>query len=99
MAWPGSLTWVKAVKNSSDQSLKRRLFGFEASDTVQGTVCHLNYRRVTMRAFGKFMAATDVTAFMLTSGAQVGGMVEVLHCWTSGGEAKAVGEVKKAFEP
>jgi glucose/mannose transport system substrate-binding protein len=30
--------------------------------------------------------------------AQAGGTVEVLHWWTSGGEAKAVGELKKAFE-
>lgn len=51
-----------------------------------------------MRAFGKFMAATGVAALMLGSGAQAGGKVEVLHWWTSGGEAKAVGELKKAFE-
>jgi glucose/mannose transport system substrate-binding protein len=31
-------------------------------------------------------------------GAQAGGTVEVLHWWTSGGEAKAVGELKKSFE-
>lgn len=30
--------------------------------------------------------------------AQAGGTVEVLHWWTSGGEAKAVGELKNAFE-
>ncbi|MGQ7794031.1 ABC transporter substrate-binding protein [Faunimonas sp. B44] len=30
--------------------------------------------------------------------AQAAGTVEVLHWWTSGGEAKAVGELKKAFE-
>ncbi|MEI2385276.1 ABC transporter substrate-binding protein [Breoghania sp. JC706] len=30
--------------------------------------------------------------------AQADGTVEVLHWWTSGGEAKAVGELKKAFE-
>ncbi|MBX6321146.1 MAG: carbohydrate ABC transporter substrate-binding protein [Rhodospirillaceae bacterium] len=30
--------------------------------------------------------------------ARAGGTVEVLHWWTSGGEAKAVGELKKAFE-
>ena len=30
--------------------------------------------------------------------AQAGGTVEVLHWWTSGGEAKAVGELKKTFE-
>lgn len=29
---------------------------------------------------------------------QAAGTVEVLHWWTSGGEAKAVGELKKAFE-
>lgn len=51
-----------------------------------------------MRALGKFMAASGVAALMLGSGAQAGGKVEVLHWWTSGGEAKAVGELKKAFE-
>jgi glucose/mannose transport system substrate-binding protein len=30
--------------------------------------------------------------------ANAGGTVEVLHWWTSGGEAKAVGELKKMFE-
>jgi glucose/mannose transport system substrate-binding protein len=30
--------------------------------------------------------------------AHAGGTVEVLHWWTSGGEAKAVGELKNAFE-
>jgi glucose/mannose transport system substrate-binding protein len=33
-----------------------------------------------------------------STAAQAGGTVEVLHWWTSGGEAKAVGELKKAFE-
>jgi glucose/mannose transport system substrate-binding protein len=33
-----------------------------------------------------------------SAAAQAGGTVEVLHWWTSGGEAKAVGELKKAFE-
>jgi glucose/mannose transport system substrate-binding protein len=32
------------------------------------------------------------------TGARAGGAVEVLHWWTSGGEAKAVGELKKSFE-
>lgn len=51
-----------------------------------------------MRAFGKFLAATSLAALFLSSGAHAGGKVEVLHWWTSGGEAKAVGELKKAFE-
>lgn len=40
-------------------------------------------------------------AFSLLSGAGVaraGGTVEVLHWWTSGGEARAVGELKSSFE-
>ena len=51
-----------------------------------------------MRAFGKLVAATSLAALMLGPAAQAGGKVEVLHWWTSGGEAKAVGELKKAFE-
>jgi glucose/mannose transport system substrate-binding protein len=35
---------------------------------------------------------------MMAGTAQAGGTVEVLHWWTSGGEAKAVGELKKMFE-
>lgn len=33
-----------------------------------------------------------------TTAAYAAGTVEVLHWWTSGGEAKAVGELKRAFE-
>lgn len=43
----------------------------------------------TALGFGLLMASTA---------AQAGGTVEVLHWWTSGGEAKAVGELKKSFE-
>lgn len=42
-------------------------------------------------AFAATIAAAPVPAF-------AGGTVEVLHWWTSGGEAKAVGELKKTFE-
>jgi len=42
-------------------------------------------------ALGFGLALTPVTVY-------AGGTVEVLHWWTSGGEAKAVGELKKAFE-
>jgi glucose/mannose transport system substrate-binding protein len=35
---------------------------------------------------------------MMAGAAQADGTVEVLHWWTSGGEAKAVGELKKMFE-
>ncbi|MYZ48223.1 ABC transporter substrate-binding protein [Propylenella binzhouense] len=39
------------------------------------------------------------SALALPAGlAEAAGTVEVLHWWTSGGEAKAVGELKKAFE-
>ncbi len=38
------------------------------------------------------------TLLLGTTAAQAGGTVEVLHWWTSGGEAKAVGELKKTFE-
>jgi glucose/mannose transport system substrate-binding protein len=46
----------------------------------------------------KLFAATLFAASMMSTGAQAAGKVEVLHWWTSGGEAKAVGELKKAFE-
>lgn len=42
--------------------------------------------------------AAAVSALLLPAPAYAGGTVEVLHWWTSGGEAKAVGELKKAFE-
>jgi glucose/mannose transport system substrate-binding protein len=48
----------------------------------------------------KRSAAFVVGATLLAgvSAAQAAGTVEVLHWWTSGGEAKAVGELKKTFE-
>ncbi|WP_159592388.1 ABC transporter substrate-binding protein [Chelativorans xinjiangense] len=52
-----------------------------------------------MRRFKKGMAlAFGLGLLMASSAAQAGGTVEVLHWWTSGGEAKAVGELKKSFE-
>jgi glucose/mannose transport system substrate-binding protein len=48
----------------------------------------------------KHSAALMLGAALFFGGtaAQAAGTVEVLHWWTSGGEAKAVGELKKAFE-
>lgn len=43
------------------------------------------------------LAIAAGVAFSAAS-AQAGGTVEVLHWWTSGGEAKAVGELKSTFE-
>jgi glucose/mannose transport system substrate-binding protein len=57
-----------------------------------------------MRSFSRILVTTTVSAMLLSGvayvsgGAYAGGTVEVLHWWTSGGEAKAVGELKKAFE-
>lgn len=51
-----------------------------------------------MNSFKNLLAATVVAAFAMPGLAQADGTVEVLHWWTSGGEAKAVGELKKAFE-
>nr|WP_162901744.1 ABC transporter substrate-binding protein [Breoghania sp. L-A4] len=48
--------------------------------------------------FRKLMMASAVAAMILPGAARADGTVEVLHWWTSGGEAKAVGELKKAFE-
>lgn len=48
-----------------------------------------------------FRSATFIVGaglLLSTTAAYAAGTVEVLHWWTSGGEAKAVGELKKAFE-
>lgn len=42
--------------------------------------------------------ALGVSMMIGTNAAHAGGTVEVLHWWTSGGEARAVGELKAAFE-
>ncbi|EPX82156.1 ABC transporter substrate-binding protein [Salipiger mucosus] len=51
-----------------------------------------------MTNFTKLMAAGAVACLPLGSPALADGTVEVLHWWTSGGEAKALGELKSAFE-
>ena len=51
-----------------------------------------------MRTFKLMLAATALTGMLLPGPVYADGTVEVLHWWTSGGEAKAVGELKKAFE-
>ncbi|WP_321499743.1 ABC transporter substrate-binding protein [Breoghania sp.] len=51
-----------------------------------------------MTKFRNFLAATAVATLALPGIANADGTVEVLHWWTSGGEAKAVGELKNAFE-
>ncbi|CCF20805.1 putative sugar-binding periplasmic protein [Pseudorhizobium banfieldiae] len=51
-----------------------------------------------MRMRNYLMAAVATGALVLPLPALAGGKVEVLHWWTSGGEAKAVGELKKSFE-
>ncbi len=51
-----------------------------------------------MRQFGNTVLALTAGMLLGTTAVQAGGNVEVLHWWTSGGEAKAVGELKNAFE-
>lgn len=51
-----------------------------------------------MRKMKTLLAAVAVAAVLLPVSAKAGGTIEVLHWWTSGGEAKAVGELKAAFE-
>ncbi|MHB0950951.1 MAG: ABC transporter substrate-binding protein [Allorhizobium sp.] len=51
-----------------------------------------------MLSVKSLMAAAAVSIFMLPATSFAGGTVEVLHWWTSGGEAKAVGTLKEAFE-
>ena len=51
-----------------------------------------------MRFFCRNLAAGALISLGCSVAAQAQGTVEVLHWWTSGGEAKAVGELKKSFE-
>jgi glucose/mannose transport system substrate-binding protein len=51
-----------------------------------------------MFSFRSMIAAAAVSVMMAPTASFAGGTVEVLHWWTSGGEAKAVGELKKSFE-
>ncbi len=51
-----------------------------------------------MLRIDKLMLAAALSCAALAGGARADGTVEVLHWWTSGGEAKAVGELKQAFE-
>ena len=51
-----------------------------------------------MNMFKRILTASTVAGLFLPGIANAGGTVEVLHWWTSGGEAKAVGELKNAFE-
>lgn len=51
-----------------------------------------------MRLRTFLMAAVAASALMLPGQSLAGGNVEVLHWWTSGGEAKAVATLKEAFE-
>lgn len=51
-----------------------------------------------MNRISALAAAAAVATAMLPSTAFADGTAEVLHWWTSGGEAKAVGELKSAFE-
>lgn len=51
-----------------------------------------------MHVVKSLMAAVAVSALIVPTSAFAGGTVEVLHWWTSGGEAKAVGTLKDAFE-
>ncbi|WP_333822466.1 ABC transporter substrate-binding protein [Pinisolibacter sp.] len=54
----------------------------------------------TSKVFGRLLFSVAIVGFVAggVPSAQAGGTVEVLHWWTSGGEAKAVGELKKTFE-
>jgi glucose/mannose transport system substrate-binding protein len=53
----------------------------------------------TMRVMRQAAALGVAAGLLLAPGfARAGGQVEVLHWWTSGGEAKAIGVLKKDFE-
>lgn len=49
-------------------------------------------------AFRSAVLAAGVTMLAGVTPGHAGGTVEVLHWWTSGGEARAVGELKQSFE-
>ena len=51
-----------------------------------------------MNRIGLLMSAAAISALALPTATFADGTVEVLHWWTSGGEARAVGELKAAFE-
>jgi glucose/mannose transport system substrate-binding protein len=51
-----------------------------------------------MNKISLLLSAAAISALALPSAAFADGTVEVLHWWTSGGEAKAVGSLKAAFE-
>ena len=51
-----------------------------------------------MNVFKRILTASTVVGLLFPGIANADGTVEVLHWWTSGGEAKAVGELKSAFE-
>jgi glucose/mannose transport system substrate-binding protein len=51
-----------------------------------------------MNVFKRILTVSTVAGLLLPGIANADGTVEVLHWWTSGGEAKAVGELKGAFE-
>lgn len=44
----------------------------------------------------KFSKLATAVAMVVAGNAVMAGEVEVLHWWTSGGEAKSVGELKKS---
>jgi glucose/mannose transport system substrate-binding protein len=51
-----------------------------------------------MKRVASMIAAAAALAILTPGASRAGGEVEVLHWWTSGGEAKAVGTLKQAFE-
>ncbi|MDP1731625.1 MAG: ABC transporter substrate-binding protein [Devosia sp.] len=51
-----------------------------------------------MNKFSLLMSAAAISTIVLPTATFADGTVEVLHWWTSGGEAKAVGELKSSFE-
>jgi len=51
-----------------------------------------------MKMLKQAFAMSAIVSILGSGATYAGGTVEVLHWWTSGGEAKAVGELKNAFE-
>jgi glucose/mannose transport system substrate-binding protein len=52
-----------------------------------------------MLKFSKLTQLAMAAALTVAGSVALAGEVEVLHWWTSGGEAKSVGELKKVMRP
>jgi glucose/mannose transport system substrate-binding protein len=69
-----------------------------SDELIGGAVRIPTGKERTMKMINRILAASVFAGMIFPGISQADGTVEVLHWWTSGGEAKAVGELKNAFE-